>query len=402
MKEFAAQRWVGDRWTAAATVWRRIGPRTHDLVFIVLAVAITAAMTLSSDVVLGVVGQTWSLVLGGLAIVTLWWRRSRPVMVTLVGCLVMTLTSVFPLASIGLFSAAVRRRGWALFTLSLVHLVAYIVGAWGADGLTWDAVLFFSVFTVALAAAGAYIGARRDLLASLRDRAERAEAERELRAAQARVSERSRIAGEMHDVLAHKVSLIALHAGGLEVNPSAPVEQVEHTAALIRSTAHDALEELRGVLGVLRTANGDPTAAVLAPQPGYRDLPQLLAASRAAGVRIEAELVPVDLPDTLGRTAFRVVQESLTNVHKHARGAATRVLVTGSAGAGLGVEVANRRPVSAGTLLPGSGSGLAGLRERVEVLGGTFGSGPTADGGWQVRVDLPWPGLVGAVETGRS
>ncbi|WP_154674037.1 sensor histidine kinase [Nakamurella lactea] len=402
MDDWALLRWGRGRWIAATAIWRRISPRTHDVVFIAVAVAITAGMTLSDGVQLGIVGRQWSIVLAGSAIVLLWWRRSRPVLLTVVGCLVMALTSVFPLASIGLFSTAIRRRGPALFVLAIVHLGAYNLGAWGADGESWDAVVFFAIFTIALAAGGAYIGARRDLLMSLRDRAERAESERELRAAQARVSERSRIAGEMHDVLAHKVSLIALHAGGLEVNASAPAEQVEHTAALIRSTAHEALQDLRGVLGVLRTAGADGERTALAPQPGYSDVPRLIAASRAAGIRIDSELIVADLPEALGRTAFRVIQESLTNVHKHARGAATSVRVSGSAGSRLIVVVANRRPVSAETLLPGSGSGLDSLRERVDLLDGTFSSGPTDDGGWQLRVDLPWPARVTLAQTGRS
>jgi signal transduction histidine kinase len=98
----------------------------------------------------------------------------------------------------------------------------------------------------------------------------------------------------------------------------------------------------------------------------------------------------------LGRTVFRVVQESLTNVHKHARGAATRIRIAGSAGSRLTIEVVNRRPVAAGALLPGTGSGLTGLRERVELLGGDLVSGPAADGGWRVRVELPWPAAAPA------
>jgi signal transduction histidine kinase len=243
---------------------------------------------------------------------------------------------------------------------------------------------------------GAYVGARRDLVASLRDRAVRAEAERELRAEQARLAERSRIAREMHDVLAHKVSLIALQAGALEVNPGLSAEQVEKSAGLIRSTAREALEELREVLGVLRA---DPPAtatgsAQLAPQPGLSDIPALVESSRSAGVQVTLSL-PADqrleqlaISSSTGRTAYRVVQESLTNVHKHARGAATKVVVSGS-DTELRVQVSNLRPVAAGTLLPGSGAGLIGLRERVALHGGLLTAGPTDDGGWRVDARLP-------------
>jgi signal transduction histidine kinase len=241
---------------------------------------------------------------------------------------------------------------------------------------------------------GAYVGARRDLVASLRERAVRAEDERERRAEQARLAERARIAREMHDVLAHKVSLIALQAGGLEVNPTAGPERVAQTAGLIRATAREALEDLRGVLGVLR---GDQSPAVagrqvvLAPQPGLADIAALVGSSRAAGVRIEysMRINSESVPDSLGRTVYRIVQEAMTNVHKHARGAATNISISGDAVNGVVVRVINRQPVSAGPLLPGAGSGLIGLRERLALQGGTLTAGPTDRGGWQVEADLP-------------
>jgi signal transduction histidine kinase len=205
----------------------------------------------------------------------------------------------------------------------------------------------------------------------------------------------------MHDVLAHKISLIALQAGGLEVNPEVGAERVEQTAGLIRSTAREALEELREVLGVMRADQpvGAPagTAAAhpqLTPQPGVADLPALAESSRAAGVRVTLAQQDLDwIPQATGRTVYRVVQEALTNVHKHARGAATDVSVTGSSTTGAAGEVrvcvTNQRPVSADTLLPGSGAGLIGLRERVALVGGTLTAGPTADGGWRVDARLP-------------
>jgi signal transduction histidine kinase len=242
-------------------------------------------------------------------------------------------------------------------------------------------------------AGGAYIGARRDLVASLRERAERAEAERELRVGQARLGERTRIAQEMHDVLAHKVSLVALHAGALEVNPGVGPEQVERTAALMRGTAAEALEDLRQVLGVLRSDAGSASSdGTLAPQPSLDRLEPLVASSRAAGVPVELEMsVAGSPPDLVGRTAYRVVQEALTNVHKHARGAATCVRVVGGPGTGLEVEVTNRPPVSSASLIPGAGLGLVGLAERVSLTGGSLSFGPLPDGGWRVFARMPWP-----------
>jgi signal transduction histidine kinase len=194
----------------------------------------------------------------------------------------------------------------------------------------------------------------------------------------------------MHDVLAHKVSLVALHAGALEVNPGVGPEQVERTAALVRGTAREALEDLRRVLGVLRSEAGDD--AVLAPQPGLDQLERLVASSRAAGVPVELDVTVAGAPpDLVGRTAYRVVQEALTNVHKHARGAATCVRVVGGPGAGLEVEVTNRPPVSPDSLLPGAGLGLVGLTERVSLTGGELECGPRPDGGWRVTARMPWP-----------
>jgi signal transduction histidine kinase len=147
------------------------------------------------------------------------------------------------------------------------------------------------------------------------------------------------------------------------------------------------------VLGVLR-ADTSELGADLAPQPQLRDVPRLVASSSAAGVGVTVldELPEDPVPEITGRTVYRVVQEALTNVHKHARDAAATVRLTGKPGDGLVVEVVNVRPVSAETLLPGAGVGLVGLRERVELAGGHLDAGPTASGGWQVRAWFPWPG----------
>jgi signal transduction histidine kinase len=120
-------------------------------------------------------------------------------------------------------------------------------------------------------------------------------------------------------------------------------------------------------------------------------LARLVEASRSAGVNVTSALVlPDEVPLSVGRTVYRIVQESLTNVHKHARGASTEVLVNAAAGTGVMVRVTNLRPVAAESLLPGAGAGLVGLRERVVLSGGRLAVGPTADGGWQVEAWLPW------------
>ena len=227
-------------------------------------------------------------------------------------------------------------------------------------------VLLAAPLVLAATAWGMFVRARRQLLFTLRERALRAEADQRLHADRARMAERTRIAREMHDVLAHRISLIALHAGALEVRPDLPPE-VRETAELLRLTARQALEELRGVIGVLREDRAG--AAAPAPQPTLSDIPRLIDETRRAGAKIDFEMQvdqPQAAPRALGRDAYRVVQEALTNIGKHAERTAGRVRVTGAADTGLHVSVRNRLPVAtpAGPALPGSGAGLLGLQER--------------------------------------
>lgn len=233
---------------------------------------------------------------------------------------------------------------------------------------------------------GLYIGARRALIASLHDRALEAERERELQIEAAEAGERTRIAREMHDVLAHRISLVAMHAGALAYRDDLSREQVRGTAVLVQENSRRALTELRQVLGVLRATGSE---GVEPPQPTLETLPTLLNEARAAGAVIESTgSVEGEPPELVSRTAFRIVQEALTNARKHAAGAVIRVRIDGHAGGLLTVEVANGRGAPAA--IPGSGVGLAGLAERVELAGGTLEYGPDGKGGFAVRAWLPW------------
>jgi signal transduction histidine kinase len=198
----------------------------------------------------------------------------------------------------------------------------------------------------------------------------------------------------MHDVLAHRISLLALHAGGLEVRPDLPPEKVRETAELMRLTARQALEELRSVIGVLREEAGqDPPPAV--PQPTLTDIRRLVEETRLAGSRIDFEM-HVDhvdaVPSALGRDAYRIVQEALTNIGKHASGSTAWVQLTGSPKGGLHIRVRNRKPLRApsGPALPGAGAGLLGLQERVALAGGTLIHGPDESGDFIVDAELQW------------
>lgn len=372
----------------------RYGAPVADGFAILLSIVGTIAATESNprwvDVPRWVIAAT-----GAAGTVLLWWRRRHPVRLT-IGSAFLFLFSHNPVPLLyGLYSAAVVRRDRVLVAIVVAGGVAFAIPElMRIERFNVGLVVSAMMQAIAVAAIGAYVGARRDLVASLRERAERAEEERELRAEQAKAGERARIAREMHDVLAHKVSLIALHAGALEVNADAGPQRVEEAASLIRTTAHQTLEELREVLGVLRSEGG-ADGADLAPTATVADIARLVDASRAAGVGVELVDEVPDLPDATARAVYRLVQEGLTNVHKHARGAATVVTVVGSEPDGVTVSVVNRAPVAAALLgdhLPGSGSGLVGLSERIRLLGGTFDSGAEPSGGWALRAWLPWAG----------
>ncbi|GAB3799947.1 hypothetical protein GCM10027605_14560 [Micromonospora zhanjiangensis] len=251
--------------------------------------------------------------------------------------------------------------------------------------------------TGAVLAWGMFVRARRQLVVSLRDRADRAEAEQQLRVAQARQLERTRIAREMHDVLAHRISLLSLHAGALEFRPDAPSDEVARAAGVIRTSAHAALQDLREVIGVLREhSSGAGDGPPERPQPTLADVPALVTECRAAGVRVEVDQTVADprsVPAGIGRSAYRIVQEGLTNARKHAPGTVVRVRTSGGPGTGLTVEVRNRRPVGRPAVpgIPGTGTGLVGLAERVSLAGGRLEHGRVPSGDFRLHAWLPWP-----------
>jgi len=198
----------------------------------------------------------------------------------------------------------------------------------------------------------------------------------------------------MHDVLAHRISLLSLHAGALEFRPDAPPEQVARAAAVIRASAHQALEDLRAVIGVLR--DGTDGQGPQPPQPTLTALPGLLEESRTAGMRVHAEVRLPDLaavPDPIGRHALRIVQEALTNARKHATSAPVELRLDGAPGHGLEIDVRNPTPALATgePKIPGTGAGLLGLTERATLSGGRLEHGLDEHGHFRLRAWLPWP-----------
>ncbi|MFG2194286.1 sensor histidine kinase [Streptomyces sp. NPDC048639] len=378
-------------------------------------------------------------------------RRRWPIAVVLVSIAITPAEMGFLLGVVGLYTLAasdVPRRitvilaGMSMAGTLLITFISFHQDM-RSDGYSppfWVSTLVSALMAIGLAAPslllGLYVGARRRLVESLRERADGLERELSLlaeraeeRAEWARNEERTRIAREMHDVVAHRVSLMVVHAAALQAVAQKDPERAVRNAALVGDMGRQALNELREMLGVLRTedrlaaparlaefatarggaeADGDGIAlaagslsgaawpvavAVQEPDgPSLSELEALIGQSRAAGMAVELS-VEGDLRTYTARveqTAYRVVQEALTNVHKHAAGAKAQVRLAHRESE-VAVLVENGPPAEgvAGARLPSGGNGLVGMRERVTALGGGFVSGPTDAGGFRVSAVLP-------------
>jgi signal transduction histidine kinase len=381
------------------------GPRTardwaFDASAFVLAAALGAVIlsVTVGDIVKGMTtGQVAiDATFGALCCLSLWWRRRWPFGVALLCVLLGAFSTSGTIAGLlAMSSLAVHRHVRpALVVAALSVPSAVVCSIWLGRTNTGSVLLPTTALAAAAIAWGLFIRARRQLVATLRDRAERAEADQLVRAERTRLAERTRIAREMHDVLAHRISLVALHAGGLEVVRDVSPEQVRESAALLRVTAHQALEELRDVIGVLREEPGNERPSTV-PQPTLADIPRLVEETRRSGAKIDFEM-QVDgaaaVPGHLGRDAYRIVQEALTNISKHARGTLAQVRVAGAPNRGLHVSVRNPTAIGANDrpALPGSGTGLLGLQERVTLANGVLVHGPDASGDFVVEAELPW------------
>lgn len=363
------------------------------------------------------VGVLFGLLVGS----TLVLRRRWPIAVVLVGIAVSPAAMGFLLGVVGLYTLAAcevpRRITATLTSMSLVAtFVVMYVRTSGDQGASQSLVIVLSVFvavalTVPPVLLGLYIGARRRLMESLQERADSLERELSLladraeeRAEWARTEERTRIAREMHDVVAHRVSLMVVHAAALEAVAAKDPARAAKNAALVGDMGRQALTELREMLGVLRAAESPkrapavvPVAALVGsfedgPGPSLEELEALVGQSRAAGMVVELDVrgAGAGYPAEVEQTAYRVVQEALTNCHKHAPGARVVVRLAHREGE-VAMQVENG-PCGADGVQPGlpsGGNGLVGMRERVLGLGGVFVSGPTDEGGFKVSAVLP-------------
>ncbi|MEU0060158.1 histidine kinase [Streptomyces sp. NPDC006334] len=369
-------------------------------------------------------------VFGFLAGSVLLVRRRYPIAVVLVAIAITPAEMGFLLGTVGLYTLAATelpRRiigslaGMQLVGTLIVTFVRVRQDIARGDLTLGDWFVPFASIAISLGLTapplllGLYVGARRRLMESLRERADDLERELQLlaeraeeRAEWARNEERTRIAREMHDVVAHRVSLMVVHAAALQAVARKDPEKAVKNAALVGDMGRQALMELREMLGVLRSGGeGERRPAVEAVAavsvarvveegegPCLEELEELVGQSAAAGMVVELSVegeVRGYAPE-IEQTAYRVVQEALTNVHKHAAGAKARVRLAHRV-AEIAMQVENEPPPEAGSAasarLPSGGNGLVGMRERVVALGGVFVSGPTEAGGFRVSAVIP-------------
>ncbi|TDC20494.1 histidine kinase [Streptomyces sp. 8K308] len=343
--------------------------------------------------------------LGAFACLALWWRREHPLAVGLALIPVTALSSCgFGAVTFGILNLGLRLPLRTALLVLVGHFVAvtpYLVEYAIPHEGGYMALSFMVAYYLFFFAWGASVRLRRQLVLRLRADARRERAEHTRRLVDARRTEREAIAREMHDVLAHRISLLSVHAGALAYRTDAsaggakPLSDAEigDSARVIRDTAHQALEELREVLTVLRGRGRGEEG----PQPGVADIGGLVTEAERAGQRVvyTRDLdagAAAKLRATVQRTAYRVVQEGLTNARKHAPGVPVQVAVGGAPGQGLTVAVRNAlpaRPSPAG--IPGAGAGLAGLEERAALEGGALWHGPNASGTeFELVAELPW------------
>lgn len=366
-----------------------------------LVAAAVSAMGIGSSLYEGQYPESpwWVIIditVGVLCLLLVLGRRRWPVTVALItnAATAVSFTAGGP-ALLALVSLCTRRRWREIVPITVVALVAalavYFVFDLGDDE-NFSVWAGSTVFMLAIAVSiGLYIGSRRELLATLRERAHRAEAEQAARVEQAQLAERARIAREMHDVLAHRISIVSMHAGALAYRDDLDPGEMREALEVIRDGSHQALVELREVLGVLRADPGD--AEPSRPQPTACDIEELIAESGRSGLRIAwSSSVNLDeIPASTGRTVFRIVQEVVTNVAKHAPQTQATIRLTGGTENGLAIRASNPFPVGVRqTAVPPSGLGLFGLRERLALSGGTLTVDVTPSHEFVVHAWLPW------------
>ncbi|WP_191984052.1 sensor histidine kinase [Amycolatopsis eburnea] len=368
--------------------------------------ALASALPGTSATLITVLGVlAWFAGIG--ASVMLVWRHRWPLLVTgiaLVPPLLLPGDSLAALIALAAFTAhhvGWRRWGASVLVAAATALAVWrdasrfsevtIAGAWMSTGSTAGKLTGVVLTALVFTAVPVTVGVVRHSLAETRRRIAEQEA---LREQMARREEQARIAREMHDVLGHRLSLLSLQAGALEVTATTAPDTAA-AAKTVRTTARQSLDDLRQVIGVLRGpgfAGREAGGPAEPPQPTLADIPGLIAGARQAGLTANVTILldqAATAPAPLGTAAYRILQEALTNVLRHAPGAPAEVTVRGGPGPGLVLEVVNALPPHP-VASPGSGTGLTGVGERVALLGGSLTAGPAGERVFALRAWLPW------------
>ena len=338
----------------------------------------------------------WAYVALAAAVVAVAIRHRSPIGTLAVILVAAAVVDYKPIAilpvMVGLFTVVEYSARWRMIQAVVVSTAVVLsIPLFHDDHLALPGVLSRLVAIGLAVAAGLWLRARADFIAGVRDRATRVERERELLAGQAVAEERVRIARELHDVVAHNVSLMVVQAQALAAT-DATTDEAERKEALgrVAGLGREALSEMHRMLGVLRLDPGE--APELHPQPGVREIESLVERARGAGLRtrMTVEGQPRELPQGVELSAFRIVQEALTNVIRHASATAVEVTLTYAA-AGLDVAVTDDGigpPVLVAAA--GDGHGLVGMRERAALFGGELEAGAAPSGrGYRVHALLP-------------
>jgi signal transduction histidine kinase len=327
------------------------------------------------------------------------FRRRAP-MAWLIAVVVALLASVaiterpnglFPAVVVLVFTVALRSERRASVYAGLIGMAGFVgvIVTLGAHGLVGPEVLAAVAWPALAAAAGQVVRSRQLAIAAAEERARRAEETREQEALRRVAEERLHIARELHDVVAHRMAVVNVQAGVAEHLLRSQPDAAAEALRVVRSSAQTALDELAGILDVLRT--GPDRGAPVEPTPTLAGVGALVASFRDAGLQVEWETsgVPRPLGEGAELALYRTVQEALTNAHKHGDGWA-RVSVTHTDG-GVDVEVVNRGAVDRSATAPSGGHGLVGMRERIHAAGGSLHAGPDRHGSFVVHAHVPRP-----------
>ena len=382
------------RWTRPAT-WLRTHPRPADALLAALVVAISLVFHFTERGEEYHDPSVWGVLLTLGATAPIAWRRRAPVLVLLTVLGFQAISEAFNYVGAGgsgvmiaLYTVGSQRGGavlWRVTAVLLPLMMAFVT--WGVvrGDAPWQAIISTPVMFLGSLILGDNMRRRRERVTELAERAERAERERELLAHQHVHDERTRIARELHDVVAHSVSLMVIQTAAARRQLAVDPVKADAAMATVEETGRTAMQEMRRILGVLRDEDGQQ---VRAPQPSLAHLDQLLATAPDLPVALHTEGDLTDVPAGIELSAYRIVQEAITNVRRHA-GAVHHVDVTVHRTNGtLRVEVADDGRGASVAASP-NGFGLVGMRERVVAYEGELLAGPRKGGGWRVRATFP-------------